>query len=213
MFKSAKIYASVALLLAASGSVYSSSINFDDQGLSGPSLFPFTSGSPLNITVDGITATFSGGVILNKTTNLPANQTSVYGTVNIPNYTTGYTNPLTISFSKAVDNVIFDLLNGWTSTTNFRVTDDAGDSQSYSLLSNLNSGMTTLGLVAHSISSITIADITQITNWDFFVDNIRFNVAATCNDRECKETSVPEPGSLALLGLGFAGLALGRRRK
>lgn len=46
--------------------------------------------------------------------------------------------------------------------------------------------------------------ITQLTNdpnvngWDFFVDNLQFNVALP---------SVPEPATLTMLGIGIAGIA------
>ncbi len=45
-----------------------SPINLDDQGLTGPSIFRGDA-QAINVTVDTITATFTGGVILKSTTN------------------------------------------------------------------------------------------------------------------------------------------------
>jgi hypothetical protein len=58
------------------GAAQATIINFDDQGLSGPST---PSGvSPVVINAGGDTVTFSNGQILTNETFLPADETSVY---------------------------------------------------------------------------------------------------------------------------------------
>lgn len=206
-------FVSLVLAFLFSCTVHASNINFDDQGLTGPSLFSAASPIPqtLNITVDGITVTLNGGVILTNTTALPVNTSSIYGTAS---FVSGMSNPLTLSFSTPVDNIVFDVLNGLTTLQDFLVTDNIGNSQSFSLAPNLSSGAITLGLVANDISSVTILQgSTTASTWDFFVDNISFNVNVVCTTQNCRETSVPEPDTIALLSLGFASLALIRRRK
>ena len=63
----------------------------------GPSLF----GPPpqtLNIPTTIGTVTISGGLVLTEETNLPADQTSVYGTGAFDDFETGYSNPIRIVF-------------------------------------------------------------------------------------------------------------------
>jgi hypothetical protein len=48
---------------------------------------------------------------------------------------------------------------------------------------------------------------------DFFGDAIEFSTTAGSITIKAPEQSVPEPGTLALLGFGLAGLGLSRRRK
>ena len=54
-------------------------------------------------------------------------------------------------------------------------------------------------------------------NWNGFTVGVQGTAVEFCtanpNAPECNPTSVPEPASLILLGIGFGGLVLGRRRK
>jgi hypothetical protein len=193
---------------------FASSINFDAQGfgVGAPSLF----GSPAQtvvVTTDdlgnslGGNITFTGGVILNQTTNLPADETAVYGSASYGNLS----NPLTIAFNLGdpIHNFFLDVLNGQTFPTNFLLTDSNGDTATFTLPSNANSGLTTIGFAAVG-DWVTVAQLDPATGgplsgWDFFVDNIHFNEALP---------SVPDATSTAgllLLGLvltAFAGSRL-----
>lgn len=52
------------------------------------------------------------------------------------------------------------------------------------------------------------------TDWNVGIDNLSFRqVACTPNIPGCEPGKVSDPGTLALLGLGLAGLGLGRRRR
>lgn len=99
-------------------------IDFDS--ITGPSLFASASPIPQTVVLDG--TTFTGGVVLTKTLNLPADQTSVYGTLGGAFLVPGMSNPLTITTSSAggFDNFFFDLLNGNTSPQSYVISDNAG---------------------------------------------------------------------------------------
>jgi hypothetical protein len=182
-------------------------ITFDDQGLTGPSTFA-AAGNAKTIVVttnpSGTTTTFTGGTILTNTTNLPADQTSIYGTAGFAH--SGYTNPLVISFNKPVQNFIADLFNGSTIAASFLVADNVGDSATFLLPPNLAGGEHQVFFAAAG-TQVTITQLTNdpnVSGFDFFVDNIQFDVPLP---------AVPEPSTFALLGLSVAALACWHRRK
>lgn len=176
----AAVLASSALASAASATV----INFDDQGLTGPSLFSQVTPSSPVITLDGVTATFSGGGILTAATNLPANRTSIYGTAS---FLDGGLNPITVAFSDPIENFALTVLNGDTSSARYRLFDEIGNSSTFTLQPNLNGGASTLGFAASGrmISILALVEDggieANIGNpndprfFDFFIDNISFN--------------------------------------
>jgi hypothetical protein len=193
---------SAGLMLAGFMSPASASvINFDDQGLTGPSLF--SSAGPaqtIPITVDGVTATFKGGVILTEATNLPANRTSIYGTASFAN---NLSNPLTITFDKAITNFLVDVLNGNTEPIDYTISDNAGNSSTFNLPNNLNGGKTQIGFAATGNEVTIKSSIGSQFAYDFFIDNIRFNEPLPPS---LGGEPVPEPltilGSVVALGMG-----------
>jgi hypothetical protein len=203
------ILAAVVLLLSRAGPARADIITFDAQGLAGPSTFAATTQMDINVTSPGgVGVSFTGGTILTATSNLPADQTSLYGTAGFAG--AGYKNVITITFNKPVQNFIADVFNGSTITADFQVSDMLGDTAKFTLPSNLNSGQHSVFFAAAG----TTVTITQLTNdpnvngWDFFVDNIQFNVPLP-------GTATPEPASLSMLcmgAIGAAGYAWRRRR-
>ena len=200
--------AALALLLGEVGQVKADIITFDDQGLTGPSTFAATTQQNISVTSPGgVGVSLTGGTILTNATNLPADETSLYGTAGFADTT--YTNPITITFNQSVHNFIANLYNGSTITAVFRVSDGLGDTADFTLPNNLNGGTSMVDFAAVG-TTVTITQLTPDPNaggWDFFVDNLQFNVPLP--------VSVPEPSSLTLFGIGAIGLAgyVWRRRK
>jgi hypothetical protein len=181
--------AALALLLGEVGQVKADIITFDDQGLTGPSLFALATQENISVTSPlGVGVSLTGGTILTNTANLPADATSLYGTAGFAG--PGYTNPITISFNQSIQNFEANLYNGSTITATFQVSDGLGDTADFTLPNNLSGG-TSLVYFAAVGESVTV---TQLTNdpaangWDFFVDNLQFNVPLPA--------SVPEPSTL-----------------
>lgn len=186
-----------ALVPAAAGATV---ITFDDQGLTGPSRFGDAGGAQtlLLSTADG-DVLIAGGVVLAATSNLPANQTAVYGTASFGDPT--YTNPLTITFAAPVSGFFLDVLNGNIGSVDYELADDAGNRAVFTLPPNLSGGQTRVGFAATG----TVVTILALTvpplglPWNFFIDNVHFN----------ERLPVPEPAAstLWLVALGAAAAA------
>jgi hypothetical protein len=197
-----------AVVMLASSPVGALVIDFETLP-AGPGLFALAGPAQTlqftNYQGSGIDVTFTGGVILTNTANLPADQTNIYGTAN---FGTGLSNPLTVTFSTAITNFFLDVYNGLTTTTSYTVADNVGNTATFALAPNLTGGTTQIGFAATG-TVVTIMGLPVGTpTWDFFIDNIHFN--------EALPTEAPEPASMVLLGLGLVGLAprlLRKRRK
>ncbi|MBI5577621.1 MAG: hypothetical protein HY895_00585, partial [Deltaproteobacteria bacterium] len=152
-------------------SIHASLITFDDQGLTGSSVFGGAA-QPINITVDTITATFTGGVILKNTTNLPADQTALYGTASFGNAT--YQTPLTVTFSQSITNFFLDVYNGNVEPIQYTVADNSGHSFSTILPTHLNGGTTQVAFPSVGTKVTIQSALGASFPWDFFIDNITF---------------------------------------
>ena len=169
-------------------------VDFEDQ--TGPPLF----GGPnqtLTYTFPGVTATFSGGTILTNATNAPADETSIYGSESCCN-----SNPITITFSTPVTNFFLNLLNGNVVSETYTIADNAGNSGSFLIPPNFNSGLIFDSLAATG-TVVTITSAATGGFYDFAIDNVGFDEATP---------GVPEPSTWALLLLGFVGLGFARYR-
>jgi len=205
-----------ALAFAVALPAQASFINFDDQGLFGPSTFAAAVPSPqtLDIGTSSGNVRFEGGVILTNTSALPANQTSIYGTAQFGRTSFGHSNPMTITFENDITNFLVDVLNGLTTTITYEVRDNEGNFRVFDLAPNLASGATTIGLPTAG-NVITITSLTPPADtWDFFVDNIRWNLDIDCGPGGCNPTVIPVPAALPLFAAGLALVgAFGMRRK
>jgi hypothetical protein len=177
-------------------------VDFGSQGATAPGTFGVNSTDSLVMVVDGMTVTLSGGALLSHVSDLPADQGTVYGATS---YVGAMNNPLTITFSAPVDDLGFTLYNGQTANTVYAATEN-GVSQQFSLAPNIFRGSTQISL-AGTASEVYISDVSGSGTWDFFIDNLQFNPAAT-------PFNVPDGGSaLWLLALGLVALRLLRFRE
>lgn len=194
----AGLYAAAAIALAGPASAATFTLNFDDQGLTGPSLFPVPADSPLEIVLaPGVSVTFTGGGILTSTSGLATNSTSVYGGAQFTDL--GYTNPLGIAFSVPVVDLAFELFNGGVSNSDFEVSSGAETSN--------QTVVAPLGILNFAldgpVSAATVELLDPPAAFSFFLDNFSF--------RTDDGDDVPAPATLLLLGVGLAGLGAWRR--
>src|SRR5476649_1910531 len=117
-------------------------INFDD--LTGPSTFAETGGVTrhLDILTSVGSVSIDGGVVLTKATNLPADQTSVYGTASFAGQ---LQNPITFIFGRPVTNFVVDLFNGLTADIGYQLSDDQNHVATFTLAPNAGGGNATIG--------------------------------------------------------------------
>jgi hypothetical protein len=187
-------------------------IDFEDQP-AGPSGFAATSGAQtLSYTLGGgLTATFTGGVILTSETGQTTDNSNIYATCNFCGGGT-FANPLVVTFSQAIQNFQIDILNAISG--DYEVSDNAGHTDFFNLPTTGGS-LQTVGFAATG----TIVQIAYLNdanssfgagNWDFAIDNVIFNQ----NTVGGNNSATPLPAALPLFatGLGALGL-LARRRK
>ncbi len=120
-------------------------------------------------------ATFSGGQLLNATTNLPVNQSVVYGTANV---CTGCSSTITIAFSQPVSDFSVLLMNGQTVMVTYTVRDTDGETETETTVeldTNGNSGASTVTLGTEGITQVTITPSGEFGSWDFLIDNVQFS--------------------------------------
>jgi len=133
----------------------------DFESYSGPSVYGSTNAQTLTISTGIGNVTISGGVVLTNASNLPADETSVYGTASFATGT-GYSNTITVTFPQAINNFFLDVVNGETSSVTYQLADNAGHSASFTLASNASSGKQTVGFAATG-TVVTITASTQPT--------------------------------------------------
>ncbi len=142
--------------------------------------------SPLTIGI----ATFTGGELRSAEVGLNADQTGIYATEGL--FGTGETNPLVITFASPVNNFSLLVANGDDVRT-YSVSDNLGDTAAMALPSAGSLGAAIFSLGGSAITSVEISSA-NADGWDFAIDNVTF-------------TSVPEPRSFLLLGVGFGAAA------
>jgi hypothetical protein len=179
-------------------------IDFDSEGFTGPSVTGGISAAAVDVPTPIGTVVFSGGTVLNHTSSLPADTTSLYFT---SFFLAGATNPITITFPGKIQGFSVELYNGETYADPFTVSDNAGNTNTVTLPNNTSSGTALISLPA-SGNVVTIST-TDATGFDFAIDNITFDQSTTGGS---SGSTVPEPATLAVFGAGLAGLGLFRRR-
>jgi hypothetical protein len=166
-----------ALLAFAVGAARAAPTTIDFEAMTGPSFFD-TVDPPVTIGV----ATFSGGEVMTAVSNLPANQTTVYGTAS---FCAGCAPSISITFSRPVSNVSMQVLNGEATMVSYTVGTDRGGNETKSLVPNFQSGAAMFSLPDSGVTSVTISRTIPADFWDFFVDNVSFTAFPTSKD-ECK---------------------------
>jgi hypothetical protein len=165
--------AMVTLLLLLSQPLLAQTQTVDFEQFTGPSLFGSLQ-PPVSVGI----ATFSGGLLLDATVGLVADQTTVYGTAYSgtvpPPICTGCLPTITIDFSQAVSNVSLKVLNGQQFLVTYTVQDNGGGSQVFELDTAANGGQTTVTLPSAGITQVTVTS--DATIWDFFIDDVQFSL-------------------------------------
>jgi len=180
-----------AVLLAGAGTMRAQTIDFQPLcggvQASGPCSRSFaTAGNAAGVNVStaiGI-VTFQGGVLLDNAIDMPADEGTVYITAGNAaaidvRTAAGFTNPITVTFPRPIDNFFLTVLNGNTLPVTFQVADNVGNSATFLLAPNMNRGASQIGFAATgtvvTIGAVTGQSTATGMTWDFAIDHIHFN--------------------------------------
>jgi hypothetical protein len=203
--KTAKVAACAILAAAfATSTAQAYVIDFDSEGFTGPSLASSTSAESISVPTPIGNVQFSGGAVLNHTSMLPADTTSLYYT---SFFLVGASNPITITFPANIQGFSVNLYNGETYSDPFTVADNAGNTNTVTLPNNTVTGTASVSLAA--TGNVVTISTTDKAGFDFAIDNITFDQTTTVG----QSAGVPEPATLALLSVALAGIGLVRRRR
>lgn len=175
-------------LLVGGGATFAQVIDFEAQCPGGAQASGFCStlfstagnAQTLNISSPIGTVTFQGGVLLDNAANVQADETAIYATAgNGASTGTGFTNPITITFPRAIGNFFLTVLNGTIQSVTYQLADNVGNSATFVLSPNTNGGQNQIGFAATG-SVVTITATTGQSApsgivWDFAIDNVTFN--------------------------------------
>ena len=214
----------VSLLAAASAATFADTIDFESlcpsgQTTAGPCSGMFSTvgnAQQLDVSTSLGTVVFEGGALFDDIAYLPSDETALYGTAGNAGSIgvhpgTGFTNPLTIIFPVAIDNLSLDILNGNTMTVDYRLADNDGNVADFQIAPNLSGGVQAVDFAATGNVVTITAETGQSTSsgmtWDFLIDNVGFTAA------EAPANTAPEPRSAFLIGIGLVAIGLSRRSK
>ncbi len=119
--------------------------------------------------------TLSGGQVFPTTLNLPADPTVVYASGSF-DWCPACMETITLSFAQHVRSLSLFLMNGLSEPISYRVSDDQGGSQTFTIPSNLNSGGAAISFEATNIGQITITTELATGFWDIFIDSVRYTI-------------------------------------
>jgi hypothetical protein len=167
----------------------------DFEGLTAPQGGAYDYPGPLTISTPIGNVVFSGGEILGNEFSLPADQSNVYYS---SFFAGGTTNPITITFPQNINDFFLNLYNGETYSDPFTVSDNVGNTNTQTLVSNGAGGN---AFIAFAASGDVVQISTTDPAFDFSIDSIGFDQGLTL-------TPTPLPSSLPLIASAFGVLGL-----